>query len=131
MVGWGVSHVAFSQQITQLGYGVPRMGYTEQPCDRGFVFSYLKGGGMPALEIWLTTLLSEPRVQMNEAAIRVYLHAGEDFDHVLSTHGMEIPRPLDDHLRLLWAGNCPQRSFEVVDDSTVDIRLNVVVSDNV
>jgi hypothetical protein len=83
---------------------------------------------MPTLEIWLTSLMNEPAVHVNEDLIRVYLHLADDLDHVLATHGTQIPAPLDSHLRLLWAGECPTRSFEVVDESTVIIRLNGVES---
>lgn len=86
---------------------------------------------MPILEIWLTSLLGEPAVHVNHDSIRVYLHVADDLDQVLATQGTQIPPPLDSHLRLLWAGECPARSFEVVDESTVVIRLNGVESEGV
>jgi hypothetical protein len=79
---------------------------------------------MPGLEIWLTSLVSEPRIHAADDLVRVYLNASDDFDGVLQDHGKEVPAPLDEHLRLLWAGPCPGRSFEIVDEHTVVIRTN-------
>ena len=79
---------------------------------------------MPALEIWLTSLVSEPRIHAADDLVRIYLNASDDFDGVLRSHRQEVPPPLDEHLRLLWAGPCPGRTFEVVDETTIVIRLH-------
>ena len=74
------------------------------------------------VEIWLTSLVVKPVVAVGEDSVRVYMNMSDDFDKLMFLNRDRIPSPLDDHLRLLWAGEVSDRTFEMPNESTVVIR---------
>lgn len=73
------------------------------------------------LEIWLTDLDVEPHVTVQEDLVRVHLTVTDDLDGVLDAEADLVPEPLRQHFVRLWAGRCPERTFHVLDRSTLKI----------
>ena len=73
------------------------------------------------LEIWLTDLVIEPQVIIADGTLRIHLNAGDNLGRILSDNDELIPAVLADHFVKLWEGECPERTFRVIDSSTVVI----------
>lgn len=73
------------------------------------------------LEIWLTDLEVEPQILLQNGTLRVHLAVSDSLEHLLVSQGTSVPEPLRNHLVQLWAGECPERTFKLVDQSTLVI----------
>lgn len=73
------------------------------------------------LEIWLTDLVVEPQVIIADNTVRIHLNAGDNLGRVLADNDDLIPAVLADHFVKMWEGECPERTFRIVDSSTVVI----------
>jgi hypothetical protein len=80
-----------------------------------------KDSGAMKLEIWLTDLVVEPRVIIDGDTLRIHLNAREDFGKILADNDERIPPVLADHFVKMWEGECPDRTFRIVDSATVVI----------
>ena len=71
------------------------------------------------LEIWLTDLEVDPQIHLQDDTLRVHLAVSDNLEHLLASQGSSVPEPLRNHLVQLWAGECPERTFKLVDQSTL------------
>jgi hypothetical protein len=77
--------------------------------------------GAMKLEIWLTDLVIEPQVIIDGNTLRIHLNAGANLGQVLADNDEIIPAVLADHFVKMWEGECPERTFRIVDSATVVI----------
>jgi hypothetical protein len=77
--------------------------------------------GTMKLEIWLTDLVIEPQVTIADNTLRIHLNANQNFGEVLASNDDRIPAVLADHFVKMWEGECPERTFRIIDSSTVVI----------
>jgi len=73
------------------------------------------------LEIWLTDLEVDPQIHLQDGTIRVHLAVSDSLEHLLASKGEAVPEILRNHLVQLWSGNCPERTFKLLDQSTLVI----------
>ena len=71
------------------------------------------------LEIWLTDLQVDPQIHLQDGTLRVHLAVSDNLEQLLESQGSNVPEPLRNHLVQLWAGDCPERTFTLLDQSTL------------
>ena len=80
------------------------------------------------VEIWLTDLDVVPDVVFHDEVLKVRITLRDNLEAVLENSVKTVPEVLRGHLINLWAGDCPDRQFQIIDESTVLITRDQSVT---